>query len=74
LFDAGEYVSIVNPVQVKDFGKGLGIRTKTDNFDSLVLAKYDALLNPKLWRPTASEAHELLALLSRRDTLWVIRG
>jgi transposase len=30
LNDAGVTVSVVNPVQSKDFGKSLGIRTKTD--------------------------------------------
>ncbi len=68
LFDAGVTVSIVNPAQVKDFGR-LGIRTKTDNMDSLILAKFGALLNPKPWRPPAPEARELLALLSRREAI-----
>lgn len=69
LFDAGVTVSIVNPAQVKDFGRSLGVRTKTDNIDSLILAKYGALLNPKPWLPPAPEARELQALLSRRDAI-----
>ena len=69
LFDSGVIVSIANPAQVKDFGKSLGIRTKTDNIDSLVLAKYGALLNPRPWAPPTQEARELLALLSRRDAI-----
>lgn len=47
LADTGVTVSIVNPVQVKYFGRSLGIRTKTDRIDSLVLARYGALLNPR---------------------------
>jgi transposase len=35
LSDAGVTVSIVNPAQVKDFGRGLAVRTKTDGMDSL---------------------------------------
>jgi transposase len=69
LFDAGVTVSIVNPAQVKDFGKSLGIRTKTDGIDSLILAKYAALLNPKPWLPPTQEARELQALLSRREAI-----
>ena len=69
LFDAGVTVSIVNPAQVKDFGKSLGVRTKTDGIDSLVLAKYGALLNPKPWSPPSQEARELQALLSRREAI-----
>lgn len=69
LFDSGVIVSIANPAQVKDFGKSLGIRTKTDNIDSLILAKYGALLNPRPWAPPTQEARELQALLSRRDAV-----
>ncbi len=36
-------VSIINPAQVKAFGQGLAVRTKTDGADSFVLAHY---LNP----------------------------
>jgi transposase len=69
LFDAKATVSIVNPAQVKDFGKSLGVRTKTDNIDSLVLAKYGALLNPNPWSQPTQEARELQALLSRREAI-----
>lgn len=47
LADAGVTVSIVNPAQVKDFGRSLGVRTKTDGVDSFVLARYGALLKPR---------------------------
>lgn len=69
LFDAGTIVSIVNPAQAKDFGKSLGVRTKTDGIDSLILAKYGALLSPKPWSPPSQEARELQALLSRREAI-----
>jgi transposase len=56
LADAGVMVSIINPEQVKDFGRGLVMRTKTDGVDSIVLARYGALLKPKAWvsPPTGS--------------------
>jgi len=69
LSDAGATVSIVNPAQVKDFGRSLGVRTKTDGVDSFVLARYGALLNPKPWTPPAQEARVLQALLSRREAI-----
>lgn len=69
LADAGVTVSIVNPAQVKDFGRGLAVRTKTDGMDSFVLARYGALLQPAAWTPPTPEARMLQALLSRRDAI-----
>jgi transposase len=69
LTEAGVTVSIVNPAQVKDFGRSLGIRTKTDGVDSLILARYGALLNPRPWQPPSREARILQALLSRREAI-----
>jgi transposase len=69
LADAGVTVSIVNPAQVKDFGRGLAVRTKTDGVDSFVLARYGALLKPAAWTPPAPEARMLQALLARREAV-----
>ena len=69
LVDAGVIVSIVNPAQVKNFGRGLAVRTKTDGVDSFVLARYGILLKPDAWTPPAPEARVLQALLSRRDAI-----
>ncbi len=69
LADAGVIVSIANPAQVKDFGRGLAVRTKTDGVDSFVLARYGALLKPSAWTPPAPEARMLQALLARRDAI-----
>ncbi len=69
LADVGITVSIVNPAQVKDFGRGLAVRTKTDGVDSFVLARYGALLRPAAWTPPAPEARMLQALLSRREAI-----
>lgn len=69
LCDAGVTVSIVNPAQVRDFAKGLAIRTKTDGVDSLVLARYGALLQPAAWMPPSQQARALQALLSRREAI-----
>jgi len=69
LADAGVTVSIVNPSQVKDFGRGLAVRTKTDGVDSFVLARYGALLKPAAWTPPSPEARMLQALLARREAI-----
>jgi transposase len=69
LADVGVMVSIINPAQVKDFGRGLAVRTKTDGVDSFVLARYGALLKPAAWTPPAPEARMLQALLARRDAI-----
>ena len=69
LADSGVTVSIVNPAQVKDFGRGLAVRTKTDGVDSFVLARYGALLKPPAWTPPAPEARMLQALLARREAI-----
>jgi transposase len=69
LADAGVTVSIVNPAQVKNFGRGLAIRTKTDGVDSFVLARYGALLKPAAWTPPAPEARILQVMITRRDAI-----
>lgn len=69
LADAGVAVSIVNPAQVKNFGRGLAVRTKTDGVDSFVLARYGAMLKPAAWTPPAPEARMLQALIARRDAI-----
>lgn len=69
LSDAGVVVSIANPAQVKEFGRGLAIRTKTDVSDSVVLARYGALLKPVAWIPPSLGVRNLAALLARREAI-----
>ena len=69
LADVGITVSIINPAQIKDFGRGLAVRTKTDGVDSFVLARYGALLKPAAWQPPPPEARMLQALLARREAI-----
>jgi transposase len=69
LCDAGVTISIVNPAQIRDFAKGLAIRSKTDGIDSQVLARYGALVQPQVWTPPNPQARVLQALLSRREAV-----
>lgn len=65
----GVNVSVVNPAFVRDFAKGLGVRSKTDKKDSMMLARYGAMTKPALWQPEPNEIRELKALLSRLSAL-----
>lgn len=69
LWEAGARVSIANPAQVRDFARGLAIRTKTDGVDSEVLARYGALVQPALWQPPPPEVRTLQELLARREAV-----
>ena len=69
LVDVGATVSIANPAQVKDFAHGLAVRTKTDGIDSVVLARYGALVKPQTWQAPSPEVRELKALLTRLEAL-----
>ena len=69
LCDAGMVVSIANPAQVKDFGRGMAVRTKNDTKDSFVLARYGALLKPAAWTPPSLEARRLQAYIVREDAI-----
>lgn len=62
-------VVIVNPRQVRDFAKAVGILAKTDRIDAKVLARYAQAVQPPL-RPLPDDAtQQLKQLLSRRRQL-----
>jgi transposase len=67
LYETGAKVSVVNPAQVKFYAQGLGVRSKNDKKDSVVLARYGAREHPALWQPEAPEIRTLKALLARFD-------
>ncbi len=55
LFNVGSKVSIVNPAQTKYYGQSLGVRSKNDKKDSVVLARYGLTQKPITWQPEAPE-------------------
>ena len=69
LYDHGLNVSILNPAQVRDFGKGLGLRTKTDGMDSWLLARFGLLQKPAAWQPPPAHVRVLRALLARHQAI-----
>lgn len=69
LADAGLIVSLVNPAQLRAFAQGLGVKTKTDKQDSMVLARFGETQKPAPWQPPSTSARRLKALLARRDAM-----
>ena len=65
LAQAGLPVVVVNPRQVRDFAKSLGILAKTDRLDAEVIARFGAATRPEV-RPLPEEATRDLAELMRR--------
>jgi transposase len=63
---AGLPVVVVNPAQVRAFGKALGQRAKTDPIDAAVIAHFAEATRPQV-RPLPDQATRLLAdLIARR--------
>lgn len=73
LMDAGHRVAIVNPRQVRDFAKGMGLLAKTDRIDARVLALFGDKVRPRLAVKTSDQQAELEALVLRRRQLVEIR-
>ena len=69
LTHAGVQVSVVNPAQVRDFAKGLAVRSKTDAADRAVLARYGAVVKPPLWQAPPAEIVELKGLTGRLQVI-----
>ena len=69
LFERGIAVSVCNPAQVKSFAKSLGAQHKTDKIDSIILARYGALMKPPLWQPEPKAIRELKALIARLEAI-----
>ena len=63
---AGYAVAVVNPRQVRDFGRSIGRNAKTDELDAAVLARFAEAVKPQV-RPLPDEQdRELRALIRRR--------
>jgi transposase len=67
--ERGYRVCRPNPKQVRDFGRSLGRRAKTDRQDASLLAQYGAQRKLSVWQPLASEISELESLLTRQEEL-----
>lgn len=66
LEQAGLRCALVNPRQVRDFAKAMGILAKTDSLDAMVLATFGEKVAPEARPGKDQESQELEALLKRR--------
>jgi transposase len=65
----GLRVSIANPLQVKHFALGQGIRNKTDGQDARMLARFGTTNQPAAFHPMSKDYEELQALCRERAAL-----
>jgi transposase len=69
LAGAGLPVVVINPRQVHNYAKALGLNAKTDAIDASVIARFAAAVNPEI-RPLPDAGTQALAeLLARRRQL-----
>jgi transposase len=73
LVEGGYRVAVVNPRQVRDFAKALGILAKTDRIDALVLARFGQQVQPRILEADPTERVELAQLVARRRQLIDLR-
>ena len=69
LRDAGYKVTVVNPRQVRDFARALGILAKTDRIDASVIARYAEAVRPPARERKSPAQRELAGLVARRGQL-----
>ena len=74
LHEAGLPVALVNPRQVRDYARALGILAKTDRIDARVLARFAQDIQPPLRDLPDENTRKLDALVSRRRQLVQFRA
>jgi transposase len=62
-------VSVVNPARVKGFRQSELGRTKTDEADAALIARFCRAMKPALWQPPASHIRELQAFVRRLENI-----
>ncbi len=73
LVNAGHLVAVVNPRQVRDFAKALGILAKTDKIDARVISHFGEKVRPRTVAQTHEKQDELDELVTRRRQLIQLR-
>lgn len=66
-------VAVVNPRQVRDFGRAKGQLAKTDRIDARLLAEYAAAMSPERRRIPDRSRRTMQALVARRNQLVKMR-
>jgi len=62
-------VSIINPMQIKNFAKVTLKRNKNDILDSRLIAEYGAIMKPKAFVPRSAKQKEIRELIQLMDML-----
>jgi transposase len=73
LIEAGHLVAVVNPRQVRDFAKGIGVLAKTDRLDAAVIARFAQDVKPRSIAKTSENQTQLAELVTRRRQLVELR-
>jgi transposase len=73
MLQAGHSVALVNPRQVRDFAKGIGVLAKTDPLDARVLARFGEVVKPRCLDVQQGPLGELQQLVERRRQLIDLR-
>ena len=73
LVTAGHRVAVVNPRQVRDFARGLGILAKTDRLDARVIARFGEQTRPRTVELGSEKQAQLAELVTRRRQLIELR-
>lgn len=63
------HVALLNPRHVKDYGRSLGRRVKTDRVDADIVARFVQAVPPRRWTPPPAQSSELQSLVRRRFQL-----
>lgn len=74
LAGSGAALAVVNPKQVRDFAKAMGILAKTDRIDARVLALFAQRIEPEVRTLPSQEQRELTELIDRRTQLVSMRA
>lgn len=59
MYDFGHNVSVINPAQIKAFGKSELLRNKTDKSDAAKIARFCIANKPHSWKPAPQEVRRL---------------
>ena len=73
LLQAGHAVALVNPRQVRDFAKGMGVQAKTDPIDARIWARFGEVVKPRCLQVPEGPLGELQQLVERRRQLIDLR-
>jgi len=70
----GHLVAVVNPRQVRDFARAIGVLAKTDRIDARVIALFAQQVQPRPKAKTSENMVELEQLVARRSQLVQLRA